>query len=53
MSKYTDEEICSDYRLWCEYVDKDGLIPEDEFNKMGLQQKLNILDDCFKPEEDE
>lgn len=43
----TYEEIASDFKLWGEYVDPDGVDSEEEFNRMTLEQRVEIIDTCF------
>ena len=43
----THEEICSSYMLWGEYVDPDGVDSEEEFNRMTMEQRMEIMNTCF------
>jgi hypothetical protein len=45
--KYSNEEIASNYSLWLEYVDPDGLTSEAEFNAQSLEEKIVFIVACF------
>ena len=47
MSKITIEQIATDYKLWMEYVDPDGVDSEQKFNSMSFGEKLDIIKICF------
>lgn len=47
------EEAARDYSQWIEYVDTDGYMSEDEFNSTPVDKKVQIIIDCFGPEEPE
>lgn len=46
-AELTYEEIASDFKLWGEYVDPDGVDSEEEFNRMTLEQRVEIIDTLF------
>lgn len=50
MTKPTRQQIASDYRLWCEYVDADGVYTEQEFYCLPMESRLAFMDECFGPE---
>lgn len=52
-TKLTNEEICSSYILWGEYVDPDGIDSEEEFERMTMEQRLAIIESIFFFEEQE
>lgn len=47
MSKITIEQIATDYNLWMEYVDPDGVDSEEKFNEMSIGEKMDIIKNCF------
>ena len=47
MSKYSNQEIASNYTLWMEFVDPDGIDTESAFNAMSIERKISIIEDCF------
>lgn len=51
MENYTYKEIANNYELWCEYVDPDGVITNEEFYEMTIEEKVKIQQDCFGDEE--
>ena len=42
--EYTNEEIANDWYLWTEYVDPDGVITQEEFEKMTIRERLDFID---------
>jgi hypothetical protein len=50
-SKYSYEQIASDYKLWMEYADPSGLDSEQAFNDKSKTEKINFLKSCFGSEE--
>lgn len=48
----TYAQIANDFRLWQEYVDPSGNDDKARFDAMTVEQKLNILAECFGPEEE-
>jgi len=44
-------ETAENYNLWGEYVDPDGTTTEAEFDEWTVEEKVNIMKDCFGPEE--
>ena len=57
MSKQnTMTEIAEDYELWCDYVDPDATMTEDEFDAMTTEEKVAMQREMFPyeaAEEDE
>ena len=47
MEQPSNKEIATDYELWCEYVDPNNEMEEDEFNLLSIYEKLEIIEDCF------
>jgi hypothetical protein len=47
----TNADICSDFRLWQEYVDPNGTITEEQFDEMSSEEKRQIIRDCFGDDE--
>lgn len=45
------QKIADDYALWCQYVDPGQTMTEEEFNDMTDEEKLEMQDDIFGPEE--
>lgn len=43
-SKYTNDQIASDYQLWGEYADPGNTMTEEEFNEMSYAEKIEILE---------
>ena len=43
--KYAD--IINDYDLWMEYVDPSGVDSEQDFNRMTVGEKLDIIKSSF------
>ena len=50
MNTITYNEIARDYRLWEEYVDPDGLLSEDDFNALTVEEKVQMQVSCFGQE---
>lgn len=50
MKTYTYNEIATDFNLWGEYVDPDGLTDKAAFDAYSLEEKLRIMEECFGPE---
>lgn len=50
MQSPSNEKIISDYNLWQEYVDPNGLTTKEQFDKMTDEQKRQILAECFGSE---
>ena len=44
--RYSDREISSDYKLWEEFIDPDGLMSERDFELMGLAERLEFIKGC-------
>lgn len=53
MSRYSYEEIARDYGLWCTYVDPFSVMTEDEFNRMTLDEKIELQKRLFGDEQAE
>jgi hypothetical protein len=51
--KLTYEQISRNFQLWGEYVDPMATMTEEEFNETDLEQRLQIMVDCFGPEQDD
>lgn len=47
---YSYNEIAANFDLWEEYVDPDGLMTEDAFDALSLEERLQIMEECFGPE---
>ncbi len=47
MTKVTNNDIATDFELWGEYMDTDGILTEDEFEAMPRKEKLQEITDCF------
>lgn len=43
-------EVASSYELWKEYADTFGVDTLEWFNQTPLEEKLQILEDCFGEE---
>ena len=46
----TYEDIAMDYRLWATYVDPYGLMTEEDFDSMTLDEKVELQKRLFGPE---
>ncbi len=44
-------EIATSFELWGEYVDPGGTMSEEEFNALGIDERLKLMAEAF-PEED-
>lgn len=49
-TKYTYEQIASDFRLWGEYVDPNGMDSESTFNERSMEEKIAFIRNCFGEE---
>ncbi len=47
MTKFTNQQIAADYRLWVEYFDTDGNMTEDEFDGMTIEARIELLNQAF------
>jgi hypothetical protein len=45
-NKHTNYEIASLWRLWVEYVDPNGVMTEEEWTELELDQKLSLMNHC-------
>lgn len=53
MSKYTNAQIAASLKLWNEYFNTSGLMADDEFNVMSLDERIAMLDEAYHDDEDE
>ena len=42
------ESIADDFEQWMEYVDPEGIMTEDEFDSMTVEERLEIIRECFE-----
>lgn len=47
---HTYEDIATNWNLWTEHVDPDGEMSREEFDESAVEEKVQILNDCFGPE---
>lgn len=47
----TYEQTACGWGLWCEYVDPAGIMTEQEFDAMPIQEKIALQIACFGDEE--
>lgn len=52
MSKYTNAQIAGSLELWNEYFNTSGLMTDDEFNAMSIDERIAMLDKAY-PDDDE
>lgn len=45
----SNTEIAASYDLWREYVDPSGIDSEEEFEAYSMEERLQIIQDCFEP----
>lgn len=45
-TKYTREQIATDFRLWGEYVDTDATMTREEFDALTIEQRLELMAQC-------
>lgn len=53
MKTYTYSEISNDWNLWCDYVDPDASMTEDEFDAMTVEERIQMMIEMFGEEDDE
>jgi hypothetical protein len=46
-TELTYEKICSSYELWFEYVDQDGIDSEEDFNRMTMEQRMELIEALY------
>jgi hypothetical protein len=49
--KITRIEMASDYELWVEYVDPDGVVSQEEFDAMSVAERIAMIEEVFGKEE--
>jgi len=49
--RMTSNRIVRNFSLWGEYVDPDATMSEEEFNALGIDERLKLMAEAF-PEED-
>ena len=47
MSRYTNEQIASDFDLWGEYYDTGATMTREEFDALTIEQRIALLVDVF------
>lgn len=47
MSKYTNAQIAASLELWNEYFNTSGLMTDDEFYAMRLDERIAMLDKAY------
>jgi len=47
----TYEDIARDFNLWGEYVDPHGVMSEEDFDSMTVEEKIDLLKKLFGNEE--
>ena len=52
MSQYTNAQIAASLELWNEYFNTSGLMTDDEFRAMSLDERIAMLDKAY-PDDDE
>lgn len=52
MTRPTYANLASDFGLWGEYIDPDMTYSEEEFEAMGYEGRLALLNKEFGPEEE-
>jgi len=45
----TRTEQVKSYDAWVEYVDPQGVITEEEFERMSSKEKIEIIEKCSRP----
>ena len=50
MSKPAYRELATNFALWCKFVLLEEQVSEGAFNEMSIDEKLDILQGCFGPE---
>jgi hypothetical protein len=50
-SPMTYRTIANSFELWGEYVDPDGLDSKEQFESMTIDDKIEIIEGCFGPED--
>jgi hypothetical protein len=50
MSKPTFRELATNFDLWCKFVLLEEQVTEREFNETSIDEKLDILQGCFRHE---
>ena len=51
MSKYTNAQIAASLKLWNEYFNTSGLMTDDEFYAMRLDERIAMLDKAYPDDE--
>jgi len=51
MSKRTYEQTAESYELWCDYVDPNATMTEEEFNELSTEEKIKMQEDMFGKED--
>ena len=46
------QEIAESWTLWAEYIDPGATMTASEFEAMTISDRLDIIVDCFGPEQD-
>lgn len=52
MSQYTNAQIAANLELWNEYFNTSGLMTDDEFRAMSLDERIAMLDKAY-PDDNE
>lgn len=50
MNQITNQQIASSYILWVEYFDVDGTMSKDEFNKLTVEARIDLIEQAFSSE---
>jgi len=43
-----DRSIATDFEQWMEYMDPDGIMTEDEFDSLAVEEKLELIREAFE-----
>ena len=50
-TRYSYDDIARDFSLWGEYADPHGIMSEEDFDSMTVEEKIELLQKLFGNEE--
>ena len=50
-TRYSYEEVARDFNLWGTYADPHGVLTEEDFDSMTVEEKIELLKNLFGNEE--
>jgi hypothetical protein len=53
MTAHTHYELATDWDLWRDYIDPDGVLNHSEFLAMSHEERVALIVETFGPEEAE